>query len=59
MGTLIVKVNESVVDEIELPGIKIAVKMVKESFEENYNQSFEFSTVNPVTRIENITKIQK
>lgn len=58
MGILIVKINESVVNQFELSGIKLAIEMVRELFKENYNQSFEFSTVNPVTRIENVTKIK-
>lgn len=53
-----IKLNDKTVDEIEVNGLKAAVKLVEE-LPVNENYSFIFSTVNDKNKIENTVTIRK
>ena len=51
-GTIVIKANQVVQDRIEISGIKAAIKWVNDQKNDD-SKTYEYSTVNSVTRIEN------
>jgi tRNA U38,U39,U40 pseudouridine synthase TruA len=58
MGAIVIKSNQLIIDRIEVSGIKAAINWVKAQKEDS-SKTYEYSTINSNTRIENTTILKR